>query len=71
MAKARKLEADRDEAKKRSPWIGYASTLYQLSIVVLSASILAVSMSMFWGSFVVAGVGLLLSSQGVWLWIPI
>ena len=68
MAKAKKLEAERDLAKKQSPWIGYASTLYQLSIVVLSASILAVSMSMFWGSFFVAGIGLLLSSQGIWLW---
>jgi hypothetical protein len=67
MEKARALEAERDEAKKRSPWIGYASTLYQLSIVVLSASILAVSMSMFWGSFFVAGLGLLLSAQGVFL----
>jgi len=67
MEKARALEAERDEAKKRSPWIGYASTLYQLSIVVLSASILAVSMSMFWGSFFVAGLGLLLSMQGVFL----
>jgi hypothetical protein len=68
MAKAKKLEADRDQAKKQSPWIGYASTMYQLSIVVLSASILAVSMSMFWGSFAVAGIGLLLTSQGIWLW---
>ena len=67
LAKANQLEAERDEAKKRSPWIGYASTLYQLSIVVLSASILAVSMSMFWGSFFVAGLGLLLSAQGVFL----
>jgi len=67
MEKARALEAERDEAKKRSPWIGYASTMYQLSIVVLSASILAVSMSMFWGSFFVAGLGLLLSAQGVYL----
>ena len=67
MSKAHKLEADRDEAKKRSPWIGYASTMYQLSIVVLSASILAVSMSMFWGSFFVAGLGVLLSAQGVFL----
>ena len=69
MAKAKQLEADRDEAKKRSPWIGYASTMYQLSIVVLSASILAVSVSMFWGSFLVAGLGVLLSLQGVLLWI--
>jgi hypothetical protein len=67
LAKAKKLEADRDQAKKQSPWIGFASTLYQLSIVVLSASILAVSMSMFWGSFFVAGLGIALSLQGVFL----
>jgi len=69
MEKARALEAERDEAKKRSPWIGYASTMYQLSIVVLSASILAVSMGMFWGSFFVAGLGILLSAQGLFLFI--
>lgn len=68
MAKAKVLEAERDDAKKRSPWIGYASTAYQLSIVLLSASILAVSMPLFWGSFAVAGAGILLSSQGLWLW---
>ena len=69
MAKARALEAERDKAKKQSPWIGFAGTLYQLSIVVLSASILAVSMSMFWGSFFVAGLGLLLTAQGLFLFI--
>ena len=68
LAKAQKLEHERDEAKLRSPWIGFASTAYQLSIVLLSASIIAVSMPLFWGSFVVAGVGVLLSSQGVLLW---
>lgn len=68
LAKAQKLEAERDDAKLRSPWIGYANTAYQLAIVFLSASILAVSMSMFWGSFAVAAVGLLLSSQGLFLW---
>ena len=67
LAKAKALEAERDDAKTRSPWIGYASTAYQLAIVVLSASILAVSMMLFWSSFVVAGVGLLLSLQGVFL----
>jgi hypothetical protein len=65
---ARAMEAVREEAKKSSPWIGYASTAYQLAIVVLSASILAVSMAMFWGSFAVAGVGLLLSLNGLFLW---
>ena len=64
---ARKMEHDREIAKKSSPWIGYASTAYQLAIVVLSASILAVSMPMFWASFAVAAVGLLLSAQGLFL----
>ena len=67
-ANARKMEAERDEAKKSSPWIGYASTAYQLAIVVLSASILAVSVGMFWGSFAVAAVGILLSLNGLYLW---
>jgi hypothetical protein len=66
---ARKMESERELAKKSSPWIGYASTAYQLAIVVLSASILAVSMPMFWASFVVAGVGLFLSAQGVLLFL--
>jgi hypothetical protein len=69
MAKARALEAERDSAKLRSPWLGYASTSYQMAIVLLSASILAVSMPLFWGSFVVAGLGVLLSSQGLLLWL--
>jgi hypothetical protein len=69
LVKAQKLEAERDEAKKRSPWIGYASTAYQMAIVLLSASILAVSMTLFWSSFLVAGIGILLSSQGVLLWL--
>jgi len=68
LAKADALEAERNDAKNRSPWIGYASTAYQLSIVLLSASILAVSMALFWGSFVVAGLGLVLSLNGLFLW---
>ena len=69
--KAREMEAVREEAKKSSPWIGYANTAYQLAIVVLSASILAVSVGMFWGSFIVAGFGLLLSLNGLFLWLPL
>jgi len=65
---AKALEADRDLAKKKNPWIGYASTAYQLSIVLLSASILAVSMPLFWASFSVASLGALLMTQGLWLW---
>lgn len=68
LAKAQKLEAERDIAKKRSPWIGYAGTAFQLAIVILSASILAVSMGLFYASFGVAGLGILLASQGLFLW---
>ena len=67
-AHAKQLEAERDLAKKKSPWIGYASTAYQMAIVVLSASILAVSMYLFWGSFAVAAIGLVLMSQGLFMW---
>jgi len=68
---AKDLEAERDHAKKKSPWIGYAGTAYQLAIVLLSASILAVSMPLFWSSFVVCSLGMLLMSQGLWLWVPL
>lgn len=70
LAKARSLEAARDEARKHSPWLTFAGTAFQLAIVLLSASILAVSMSMFWGSIGVGLIGALLLSQGAWLWIP-
>jgi hypothetical protein len=70
-AEAKKLEAERDYAKKKSPWIGYAGTAYQLAIVLLSASILAVSMPLFWTSFGVCAVGILLMAQGLFLWLPL
>jgi len=69
LAKARQLEADRDEAKRHSPWLTFAGSALQLSIVLLSAAILAVSMGMFWSSIGVGLIGILLMSQGIWLWI--
>jgi hypothetical protein len=71
MAKALKHEADRDLAKKHGPWMTFAGTSYQLAIVLLSASILAVSMSMFYASIGVSMFGFLLMSQGIWMWLPI
>lgn len=68
MAKARALEDARDQSKKHTPWLTFAGTAFQLAIVLLSASILAVSMPMFWGSIVVGSIGSLLMSQGIWLW---
>ena len=60
---AKSLEAARDHYKQQLPWIGYASTAYQLSIVLLSASILSVSIWLFWGSFIMSAAGLLLMLQ--------
>jgi hypothetical protein len=68
MAKARALEEQRDNAKKHTPWLTFAGTAFQLAIVLLSASILAVSMPMFYGSIVVGLIGSILMSQGIWLW---
>ena len=67
MANAQALEAERDVARQRSPWFTWGGSVLQIGIVLLTASILAVSMPMFWGSFIVAGAGALLSAQGVWL----
>lgn len=66
---AKQLEADRDHYKQQLPWIGFASTAYQLSIVLLSASILATSMLLFWGSFGLAGIGIILMLQGFFLFV--
>jgi hypothetical protein len=67
--KAQALEAARDEAKLHSPWLTFAGSSFQLSIVLLSAAILAVSMGMFWASIGVGFIGAILMSQGIWLWI--
>lgn len=70
MAKARALEDERGIAKQRGPWYTYAGSLFQIAIVLLTASILAVNMSLFWASLWVGGVGVALMSQAVWLVIP-
>lgn len=69
LAKAKSLEAERDEVRKHTPWLTFAGSAFQLSIVLLSASILAVSMGMFYASVGVGLIGALLMSQGIWLWI--
>ena len=71
MVKARALEAERDEIRKKSPWMTFAGSSFQIAIVLLSASILAVSMPLYWASIVVGGLASLLMSQGIWLWLPI
>jgi len=68
LAKAQAYEAARDQASKHSPWLTFASMAFQLAIVLLSASIIAVNNKMYKISEVVAVIGVLLLSQGIWLW---
>ena len=70
MAKARALEADRAVAKQRSPWYTFAGSLFQIAIVLLSASILAVNNRLYTASLYVGGIAMVLMSQAIWLWIP-
>ena len=68
LAKAQSFEAARDQAAKHTPWLTFASMAFQLAIVLLSASIIAVNNTMYKISEVVAVLGVLLLSQGIWLW---
>jgi hypothetical protein len=70
MEKARALEADRAVAKQRSPWYTFAGSLFQIAIVLLSASILAVNNRLYTASIWVGGGAIVLMSQAIWLWIP-
>lgn len=70
MEKARVLETERAHAKERSPFYTYAGSLFQIAIVLLTASILAVNMALFWASIGVGTIGTALMSQAVWLWLP-
>lgn len=69
LARAQGYEKARDDAAKHSPWLTFASMAFQLAIVLLSASIIAVNEKMYKVSEVVAVIGVLLLGQGIWLWI--
>ena len=71
LAKAAAHKAARDEAKLHGPWLTFAAMLFQLAIVLLSASIIAVDMRMYWGSWGVGAIAGVLMTQGIWLWIPL
>ena len=62
LAKAQAFEKARDDAARHSPWLTFASMAFQLAIVLLSASILAVNNKMYKISEVVAVIGVILLS---------
>ena len=69
LAKAQAFEKARDDASRHSPWLTFAAMIFQLAIVLLSASILAVNNKMYQASLVVGVIGIALLTQGIWLWI--
>jgi hypothetical protein len=69
LAKAQKLEVEREEARAHSPWLTFSGMLFQLAIVLLSASILSVDTRMYKASIGVGALGLILMAQGYWLFI--
>ena len=71
MEKAKALEAEREAAKQKSPWFTWGGSVLQIAIVLLTASILAVSMPMFYISVVVGTLGSLFVSQALWMWLPL
>lgn len=60
MEKAKAAEAKRDAAKAKSSWYSYSGMALQLAIVLSSAAILAVTLSLFYASIGVGAVGVLL-----------
>jgi len=71
MEKAKALEAEREIARQKSPWFTWGGSILQIAIVLLTASILAVSMPMFWVSLAVGTAGSLFVSQALWMWLPL
>lgn len=67
LAKAKQQEADREEARAHGPWLTFAGMLFQLAIVLLSASILSVNIRMYYGSILVGAIGVTLMAQGYWM----
>jgi len=71
MTEARKLEAERDAAKKRNPLFGLASTAFQIAIVLSTTAILGANILLWGGSIAVGLVGLALLADGIWYFYPL
>jgi hypothetical protein len=61
---AKKLEHERDINRSKDPYFDYAEVLLQISIVMASISILAVSRPVFYFAVVLASLGGLMSLNG-------
>jgi Domain of unknown function (DUF4337) len=71
LVKAKSIEAEIDHLKRQSPWIGLAGSIMQISIVLITASMLSAGMMMFWGGILAQVVALAIMGQGLFLWFAI
>lgn len=69
LIKARALEFEREVARAHGSWLTFSGMMFQLAIVLLSASILAVNTRMYSASIGLGIIGLILLFQGYWLWL--
>lgn len=67
LARAQKLEQEREEARAHGPWLTFSGMLFQLAIVLLSASILAVDNRLYKASWGVTAIAMILMLQGYYL----
>jgi hypothetical protein len=61
---ARELEGERDRNRTKDPYFDYAEVLLQISIVMASISILAVSSQIFYFALAAAGLGIVFMLNG-------
>ncbi|HML28564.1 MAG TPA: DUF4337 domain-containing protein [Hyphomicrobium sp.] len=70
-AKGRALEGARDQALKRGPYFDYGQAFLQIAIVLASVALISGGNMLLYGSFILGGVGLVLTVGGFTLAFPL
>jgi len=70
-AKGKALEASRDEALKRNPYFDYGQAFLQIAIVLASVALISGGNYLLFGSFLLGGLGAVLTIGGFTLLIPL
>lgn len=69
--RARKLEADRDEALRRDPYFDYGTAFLQIAIVLASVALIVSGWPLLIASFGLAGLGVLMTLNGYLLFMKV
>ncbi|MET1045106.1 MAG: DUF4337 family protein, partial [Hyphomicrobium sp.] len=70
-AKGKALEATRDQAMKQDPYFDYAQALLQIAIVLASVALISGGNMLLYFSFVLGGIGAVLTVGGFTLAFPL